>query len=286
MSEKKFHEWISSEFEKEADDLERRLKEREAANPELAAMKMPDDSFDDLMRRIEAKKAEEREQSEKHEKSGTDENSGESRTISMEEHRTAAKKPFRLHKRVLIAVAAAAILVLATGIGAAGAKLFVPKVENSQEDGEFHTTISNGEIEEDRDVTEEEAYEEIEDKIGIRALRLGYKPDGMVLESIYLNKDMGEAQMQFQYNGNVFIIYENKQNDDAVFEKIIDGEIVENIEIFLLNKTVDIIQIDKENETYSYAVQLESGNAYYYVNSDLNLKEFEQIIIGIFFESV
>ena len=108
----------------------------------------------------------------------------------------------------------------------------------------------------------------------------------MVLESIYLNKDMGEAQMQFQYNGNVFIIYENKQNDDAVFEKIIDGEIVENIEIFLLNKTVDIIQIDKENETYSYAVQLESGNAYYYVNSDLNLKEFEQIIIGIFFESV
>lgn len=45
MSEKKFHEWISSEFEKEADDLERRLKEREAANPELAAMKMPDDSF-------------------------------------------------------------------------------------------------------------------------------------------------------------------------------------------------------------------------------------------------
>lgn len=111
----------------------------------------------------------------------------------------------------------------------------MPKVENSQEDGEFHTTISNGEIEEDRDVTEEEAYEEIEDKIGIRALRLGYKPDGMVLESIYLNKDMGEAQMQFQYNGNVFIIYENKQNDDAVFEKIIDGEIVENIEIFLLN---------------------------------------------------
>ena len=59
MSEKKFREWISSEFEKEADDLERRLKEREAANPELAAMKMPDDSFDDLMRRIEAgKKAE------------------------------------------------------------------------------------------------------------------------------------------------------------------------------------------------------------------------------------
>ena len=123
MSEKKFHEWISSEFEKEADDLERRLKEREAANPELAAMKMPDDSFDDLMRRIEA-----------------------------------GRKPFHMQKRVLLAVAAAAVLVVATGVGATGAKLFVPKVENSGEDGEFNTTIINGEMEEDRDVTEEEAY--------------------------------------------------------------------------------------------------------------------------------
>lgn len=251
MSEKKFHEWISSEFEKEADDLERRLKEREAANPELAAMKMPDDSFDDLMRRIEA-----------------------------------GRKPFHMQKRVLLAVAAAAVLVVATGVGATGAKLFVPKVENSGEDGEFNTTIINGEMEEDRDVTEEEAYKEIENEIGIQALQLGYKPDGMILENVYLNKDMGEAQMQFQYNGNVLLIYENKQNEDAVFDKKIDGEVVDSIEIFLLNKAVDIIQIDKENGVYSYAIQLENGNAYYYINSDLELSEFKQIITGIFFESV
>ena len=156
MSEKKFHEWISSEFEKEADDLERRLKEREAANPELAAMKMPDDSFDDLMRRIEAGKKAETGDLEK--ETGTD------HVVSLEEHPASGRKPFRMQKRVLLAVAAAAVLVVATGVGATGAKLFVPKVENSGEDGEFNTTIINGEMEEDRDVTEEEAYEEIEDK--------------------------------------------------------------------------------------------------------------------------
>lgn len=278
MSEKKFREWISSEFEKEADDLERRLKEREAANPELAAMKMPDDSFDDLMRRIEAGKKAETGDLEK--ETGTD------HVVSLEEHPASGRKPFRMQKRVLLAVAAAAVLVVATGVGATGAKLFVPKVENSGEDGEFNTTIINGEMEEDRDVTEEEAYKEIENEIGIQALQLGYKPDGMILENVYLNKDMGEAQMQFQYNGNVLLIYENKQNEDAVFDKKIDGEVVDSIEIFLLNKAVDIIQIDKENGVYSYAIQLENGNAYYYINSDLELSEFKQIITGIFFESV
>ena len=157
MSEKKFHEWISSEFEKEANDLERRLKEREAANPELAAMKMPDDSFDDLMRRIEAGKKAETDDLEKE--------TGADHVVSLEEHPASGRKPFRMQKRVLLAVAAAAVLVVATGVGATGAKLFVPKVENSGEDGEFNTTINNGDVASYEEVTEDEAYEEIEEEM-------------------------------------------------------------------------------------------------------------------------
>lgn len=278
MSEKKFREWISSEFEKEADDLERRLKEREAANPELAAMKMPDDSFDDLMRRIEAGK--------KAETGDLEKETGTAHVVSLEEHPASGRKPFRMQKRVLLAVAAAAVLVVATGVGATGAKLFVPKVENSGEDGEFNTTIINGEMEEDRDVTEEEAYEEIEDKIGIQALRLSNKPQDMILESVYIDEAMGEVQMQFQINEKTFIIYENKQMDNAAFDKKIDGEVVDDIDSFYLNKTIEILQIDKGNGTYSYASYFEQGNAYYSIISDLKLEEFEQIIAEIYFKSV
>ena len=109
MSEEKFREWISSEFEKEAEELEKRLQEHEAADPELAALEMPEDSFDDLMRRIKAEE--------------------ENKNISKNENGP-AKKPFRIRKRTLLAVAAAAILVAAMGAGVTGAKLFVPKVEN------------------------------------------------------------------------------------------------------------------------------------------------------------
>ena len=278
MSEKKFHEWISSEFEKEADDLERRLKEREAANPELAAMKMPDDSFDDLMRRIEAGKKAETGDLEK--ETGTD------HVVSLEEHPASGRKSFHMQKRVFLAVAAAAVLVVATGVGATGAKLFVPKVENPGEDGEFNTTIINGEMEEDRDVTEEEAYEEIEDKIGIQALRLGVKSEKMKLEKVYIDEELGEAIMEFYDTESILTVYENKQNDNSVFDKKIDGEVIETIDAFYLDKAVDIIATDKGDGTSLYTVELEHENAYYYISGDLELGTFEEILNGIYFKSV
>lgn len=278
MSEKKFHEWISSEFEKEADDLERRLKEREAANPELAAMKMPDDSFDDLMRRIEAGKKAETDDLEK--ETGTD------HVVSLEEHPASGRKSFHMQKRVLLAVAAAAVLVVATGVGATGAKLFVPKVENSGEDGEFNTTINSGDVASYEEVTEDEAYEEIEERLGIQALRLSSKPKDLILKKVYIDENMGEAQMEFGLGEKIFIIYENKQMDEATFGRNTDGKVVDTIDTFYLGRKLEIIQIDKNNGKYSYGIQFEQGNAYYYVNSDMELKKFEEIIIGIIFGGV
>ena len=43
-------------------------------------------------------------------------------------------------------MAVAAILIVAAGVGVTGAKLFMPKVENSGEAGEFNTAIINGEV--------------------------------------------------------------------------------------------------------------------------------------------
>lgn len=130
----------------------------------------------------------------------------ENKNISKNENGP-AKKPFRIRKRTLLAVAAAAILVAAMGVGVTGAKLFVPKVENRSEDGDFNTTIINGETKEDRDISEEEVYQEIEDKIGIQALRLSEKPEDMVLEKVYIDEAMGEAQMEFRYVDKAFIVY-------------------------------------------------------------------------------
>ena len=268
MSDDTLRERINREFERESDALERRLQERQIADPELAAMKMPDDSFDDLMRRIAAEQK-------------------ETESVSMENtDREFSKKPFRIRKRVLLSVAAAAVLVAAMGVGATGAKLFVPKVENSSEEGEFNTTIINGDMEEDIDVTEEEAYEDIEERIGIQALRLGNKPQGLVLGKAYIDENMGEAQMEFYSEDNILTIYVNKQMDNATFDKKIDGDVVDTLETFYFDESVNIMQVEKGKDKFYYAIQLEHGNAYYYVRTDMELATFEEIIKGIIFETV
>lgn len=268
MSDDTLRERINREFERESDALERRLQERQIADPELAAMKMPDDSFDDLMRRIAAEQK-------------------ETESVSMENtDRKFSKKPFRIRKRVLLSVAAAAVLVAAMGVGATGAKLFVPKVENSSEDGEFNTTINNGDVTSYEEVTEDEAYQEIEDRLGIQALRLGSKPKEIILKKVYIDENMGEAQMEFCSKNNILTIYANKQMDSATFDKKIDGKVVDTINSFYLDKEINILQIDKGNDEQVYTVQLEQGNAYYYLISDLKLEKLKKIIAEIYFESV
>ena len=138
MEKKDVKEWVRSGIEAEASALEQNVND----NQELDGIEMPEDSFADLMARIEAS-----------EKNGA----------------AKSPKPFRIRKRTLLAVALVAILIAALGAGATGAKLFVPKVKNRGKDGEMRVAVNSDE--EDAltklDITEKEAYEEIEEKLGI-----------------------------------------------------------------------------------------------------------------------
>lgn len=257
MEKKDVKEWVRSGIEAEASALEQQVND----NQELDGIEMHEDSFADLMARIEAS-----------EKNGA----------------AKSPKPFRIRKRTLLAVALVAILIAALGAGATGAKLFVPKVENRGKDGELKVAIDSDS--EDvlylADVTEEEAYEEIEEKIGIMALRLGYKPKGMELEVVRIGEDMGEALMEFYYGTHILTIYENKQNDDASTNSKPDGVVIDTMEIFHLGETIEITEIDKGDGELYYRAQLEKGNAYYYLISDVGLEEFKNILNGIIFSTI
>lgn len=254
MEKKDVKEWVRSGIEAEASDLEQQVND----NQELDGIEMPEDSFADLMARIEAS-----------EKNGA----------------AKSPKPFRIRKRTLLAVALVAILIAALGAGATGAKLFVPKVENRGKDGELSIAVDSDEMYYG-EMTEEEAYEEIEEKLGILALRLGYKPKGMELEVVRIGEDMGEALMEFYCGEHILTIYENKQNDSATFNTKIDGDVIDTIEIFHTGKMINVIEIDKGDGERYYAAQLEQGNAYYYLTSDVKMEEFKLILNGLIFNTI
>ena len=247
MNNKKFHNWIKREIETEAAAIE-----QDAEKNAPSALHMADDSSDDLMSRIRASQGPKR-------------------------------RTFHIRPRVLAAAAAAASLVIALGIGSSGERLFTPEVQDSSQNGEFNMLIFNGDEKSYYEVTEEEAYQEIEERIGIQALRLGYEPQGMELIQTRISEDMREAQMEFSFGDQILTIYENKQGENSSFNILNDGEIIDEIENFYDEESISIVRIDKGDGKYFYTVQLEKGNAYYYISGDMDIEEYKTIISEIFF---
>ena len=266
MKEDKFHRWIKKEIEEEAGALEKHAQE----NEELASLRMPDDSYEDLMRRIAAREKE---------------NAGKTAEKASGAGGAGAggAKVFRFRRRTLIAAALAAVLLLAFSAGAVGERLFEPEVTGQIEDGEYNVRVESGDETYYLNLDETEAYEEIEERLGILALRLGYKPKGMELESVYIDENMGEAQMEFYDANEYLIVYENKQINQAVFDVQLDGEIVDTVEMFQSEEGIEILEINRSKDKVFYAIQIEWGNAYYCVTSSLNLENFREIVRGIFF---
>lgn len=260
MREDKFRKWIKKEIETEAAALEKHAGE----NEELSSLQMPEDSFADLMQRIEAR-----------EKAGADVGKGRAGS--------AGAKVFHLRRRTLIAVALVAVLLVGTGIGVAGERLFEPEVTGEIQDGEYNVRVESGDETIYLNLDETEAYEEIEERLGILALRLGYKPQGMEMVKATIGENMGESQIEFEYQNYGLKIYQNKQSSNAVFDTQVDGEYIETVEIFQDDEKIDIFEIDRNETSPSYTVQINHANAYYRVTSNLKLKDFEEIIKGIFF---
>ena len=226
--------------------------EQDAEKNAPSALHMADDSSDDLMSRIRASQGPKR-------------------------------RTFHIRPRVLAAAAAAASLVIALGIGASGERLFTPEVQDSSQNGEFNMLIFNGDEKSYYEVTEEEAYQEIEERIGIQALRLGYKPQGMELVKTYIDEEMREAQMEFVLGEQVLTIYENKQGENASFNVLNDGEIIDKVENFYDEESISIVRMDRGDGIDFYTVQLEKGESYYYISGDMNIEEYKTIISEIFF---
>ena len=259
MKKKDLKELLKQEIESEASALERRANTKKS----LTSLEMPEDSYEQLMERIKQNKKLE------------GETAAEINPVII---------PFR-QKKALAALAMVAVLVTVTGLGVNGARLYALNVGNREYNGRVNITVDTDDIFY-VELTEEEAYQKIEEEIGILALRLTDRPKEMILKETVINAKMGEALMEFYYGDCVLTIYENKQNSNVSFNAYRDGEIVDTIEIFHLGETLNVTKIDKGNNELFYATQLEYRNALYYISSDMSLTEFENILYGIVFYNV
>lgn len=192
-------------------------------------------------------------------------------------------KVFRLKKRYIVVLAAA--LTLLMGMGVVGDRAWIADSSDLERESEVSTKVNNEEKESILK-EEEEIYQEIAEKLGIAPMRLGYKPEGMVLDSYSIAENTGWAYLYYLYNEKVISIQMAKNNIEISSNVQWDGD-AKKIE-YVQNEYghgIEAYCIDEDN--HNYGARISYANGYYDVFGHFSgEEEFLEILNGIYFKNM
>ena len=201
------------------------------------------------------------------------------------ERREKQKRPIRrIKKRYVVALAAALVLVM--GMGVVGDRAWISDSSDLERETEVTTKVNN----EDKDSVlreEEEIYREIAEKLGIAPIRLGYLPEGMVLDSYEIMQETGWAGIYYLLNEKVVCVQMFKDSIEASSNVQWDGIAykLENISNeYGYEDLIEAYCIDARNE--NYGANISYGNGYYNIAGVLEETEFLKILNGIYFKNM
>ena len=190
---------------------------------------------------------------------------------------------FRMKKRYFVVLAAA--LVLMMGMGVVGDRVWIADSSDLERESEVTTKVNNEE--KDSIIYEEDViYQEIAEKLGIAPMWLGYKPEGMVLDSYTIAENTGWAYLYYLYEGEVISIQMAKDNIEVSSNIQWDGSSykIENVENDSGHQ-IETYCVDEENQ--NYAASLTYGNGYYNLFGVFEQEEeFLEILKWIYFKNM
>ena len=242
-------DWLDQKITEEllamADEREKELMEME----ELQDIDMPIEKFEDIKREAERRRRKSR------------------RGI--------------LRPRTAIIAAALLALLLGVGVVTVGSREYRPEIIEREQGTETTTRINNTEDAMARAYSEEEVCQEIEEKLGVIAPRLIYRPEGMELADYQILGPEGEAIIKYNYNGNELKIYISKDFQNSSINFDVDG--VQLIPIVMEASGTDISvyeYLDPDNNSY-YEGRFELFNTYYSITGMIEYEEFKKVLENI-----
>ena len=192
-------------------------------------------------------------------------------------------KVFRLKKRYIVVLAAA--LVLLMGMGVVGDRAWIADSSDLERESEVTTKVDN-ENKADILLEEEAIYQEIAEKLGIAPMRLGWFPEGMVLDSYTIMENTGWVSVNYLYEEKLITVQMVKRSKESSSNVQWDGESrkIENV-INDNEHEIEAYCVDEKN--HNYAASLKYGNGYYNVLGSFDDKEeFLEILKWIYFKNM
>ncbi len=247
-------DWLDQKITEEllamADEREKELMEME----ELQDIDMPIEKFEDIKREAERRRRKSR------------------RGI--------------LRPRTAIIAAALLALLLGVGVVTVGSREYRPEIIEREQGTETTTRINNTEDAVASAYDEEEVCQEIEEKLGVLAPRLIYKPQGMELSEYWIDEEVGEAVIKYRHESNELKIYINKNYYDTSANFEMDGAEIESVEIVANGLLVSVYEyMDSKGEQY-YQSEFEIYNTYYSIMGMVEKNEYNKILENIALNNV
>ena len=247
-------DWLDQKITEElidmADEREKELMEME----ELQDIDMPIEKFEDIKREAERRRRKSR------------------RGI--------------LRPRTAIIAAALLALLLGVGVVTVGSREYKPEIIEREQGTETTTKINNTEDAVASAYDEEEVCQEIEEKLGVIAPRLGYQPGGMTLYEYWIDVEAGEAVVKYRKESNELKIYINKNYYDTSANFEMDGVEIESVEIVANGLLVSVYEyMDSKGEQY-YQSEFEIYNTYYSIMGMIEKNEYNKILENIALNNV
>lgn len=267
----KLKEIIQTESNREA----KRILDQVNADPTLQDVHAPEEIHDALFAQIE-----------EYEKS-------RAYTNLSEEDQELIKlgKKYKRNRKWSKHIAAAAVFVFMIsfgGITAVGGPEKVMEVVQRLVMGRDQTVVNVDEerTESVKSVSEEEAYEKIEEEFGFSPVRMHYLPEGMEFQDSGIYKDSQYVYINYMGEKNSSLIYVIHPNyrvssmgndiEDTLLEEFIKEQ--NGTTIFIKKYKVE------ENDTYRWAIEFEYQDVFYFIQMlDWELEDVNKVIENLYF---
>lgn len=256
MEEARLKRLLQEDFEKEAQQIIKRAE----ADEELKDIKVPPNMYEELMEKIDA--------------------------YEREQERTTLKVMGKPKKKVYLLVAAVALVAVGIGITSAGGPQYLLE-KKKQEVGDREMTQLNtkdGDSIESGVRSEQEFYEEVEEKLGFKPVRFRYLPENSYFEKGEVLEDMQLAACQYKCENRV-LTYKVKANYlDSSCALDIQEPIIDEYEVTLGEVIVRIKEyLIEESRERKYSAEFLNQNSYYVITGVVEKEEFEKILKNLWF---
>lgn len=201
------------------------------------------------------------------------------------EIQNSAANKIRIRRRMIIAVAAAAVSCVGLGAVGYGNKVFEPQVIEYGSGDEVHTKIENTDSVY-REYDEEEVCREIQEKLGVVPVKLAYQPEGMYLAGYSIDEESRQVVLEYRLDDKHVYVYIGKDYTESSVNYESDKKERDTLIIDSSRLEIKVFEYEDSLKTTYYISSFKYLNTYYSIHGMMEYDEFIKILENIAIENV